>query len=258
MLSQSCSVFLIRGHRSWNRSKSRTGEVGAPSRDHDRGVPCHYRGSLRQRHLSSHSRRQDGTCRSPRRTIPEAERDTSATKLWATVPLTSFCPVQPLDVVSSADAAFGVTDHIDPLTPVIVSQLLDPLGDHSGDVLDRPRVVTAEYAAEVDAMHAVSPPSLPSRTRPSSRRRRASRLASCRRCGAPERAAGLGWAAWARTAVSFLHSLADEEEFLSSLDQRGIWSVEAERVEARADRLAERRPEIRVRSSWSSAAKSAA
>jgi len=68
-------------------------------------------------------------------------------------------PVQPLDVVSSADAAFGVTDQIDPLTPVIVSQLLDPLGDHSGDVLDRPRVVTAEYAAEVDAMRAVPPPS---------------------------------------------------------------------------------------------------
>ena len=68
-------------------------------------------------------------------------------------------PVQPLDVVSSADAAFRVTDHIDPLTPVIVSQLLDPLGDHSGDVLDRPRVVTAEYAAEVDAMRAVPPPS---------------------------------------------------------------------------------------------------
>jgi hypothetical protein len=34
MLSQSCSVFLIRGHRSWNRSKSRRGEVGVPSCDH--------------------------------------------------------------------------------------------------------------------------------------------------------------------------------------------------------------------------------
>src|SRR5439155_12715528 len=67
-------------------------------------------------------------------------------------------PVQLLNVVPPDQPALRVADQIDSLARMIASQLLDPLGQDAGHLLDRPRVEPAEEPAEIDTMSAVSRP----------------------------------------------------------------------------------------------------
>ena len=67
-------------------------------------------------------------------------------------------PVELLNVVPPDQPALRVADQIDSFARMIASQLLDPLGQSAGQLLDRPRVEPAEEPAEIDTMSAASRP----------------------------------------------------------------------------------------------------